>query len=70
MPFAAACHNELINKHVSGAPGETRTPDLLVRSQPLYPPELRARVFNNLRGTPGPLEPLVDQWKAGAGLPI
>jgi adenylate cyclase, class 2 len=28
----------------SGAPGETRTPDLLVRSQPLYPPELRARV--------------------------
>ena len=28
---------------VSGAPGETRTPDLLVRSQPLYPPELRAR---------------------------
>jgi hypothetical protein len=27
----------------SGAPGETRTPDLLVRSQPLYPTELRAR---------------------------
>src|SRR5581483_5146805 len=27
----------------SGAPGETRTPDLLVRSQPLYPAELRAR---------------------------
>src|SRR5207248_45966 len=26
-----------------GAPGETRTPDLLVRSQPLYPTELRAR---------------------------
>ena len=26
----------------SGAPGETRTPDLLVRSQPLYPTELRA----------------------------
>ena len=30
-------------KGSSGAPGETRTPDLLVRSQPLYPPELRAR---------------------------
>jgi hypothetical protein len=30
-------------KTVTGAPGETRTPDLLVRSQPLYPPELRAR---------------------------
>ncbi len=26
-----------------GAPGEIRTPDLLVRSQPLYPTELRAR---------------------------
>ena len=28
---------------MSGAPGETRTPDLLVRSQSLYPAELRAR---------------------------
>src|SRR5215472_19148618 len=27
----------------SGAPGEIRTPDLLVRSQSLYPTELRAR---------------------------
>jgi hypothetical protein len=27
----------------SGAPGETRTPDPLVRSQMLYPAELRAR---------------------------
>ncbi len=26
-----------------GAPGGTRTPDLLVRSQTLYPTELRAR---------------------------
>jgi hypothetical protein len=26
-----------------GAPGEIRTPDLLVRSQTLYPTELRAR---------------------------
>ena len=35
----------------SGAPGESRTPDLLVRSQTLYPAELRARrVCNNLRG--------------------
>ena len=32
-------------EEVSGAPGETRTPDLLVRSQPLYPPELRARAL-------------------------
>jgi hypothetical protein len=29
----------------SGAPGESRTPDLLVRSQTLYPAELRAHVF-------------------------
>lgn len=27
---------------ISGAPGETRTPDHLVRSQVLYPTELRA----------------------------
>ena len=27
---------------LAGAPGETRTPGLLVRSQPLYPTELRA----------------------------
>ena len=32
---------ELIEKN--GAPGGTRTPDLLVRSQTLYPTELRAR---------------------------
>ncbi len=29
---------------VYGAPGEIRTPDPLVRSQMLYPAELRARV--------------------------
>src|SRR6202171_3270869 len=29
----------------SGAPGETRTPGLLVRSQPLYPTELRAHAL-------------------------
>ena len=32
----------------SGAPGEDRTPDLLVRSQPLYPPELRARLESSI----------------------
>jgi hypothetical protein len=31
----------LLRKH--GAPGEIRTPDLLLRRQPLYPAELRAR---------------------------
>ena len=28
--------------YLNGAPGESRTPDLLVRSQSLYPAELRA----------------------------
>src|SRR6185312_14884306 len=30
----------------SGAPGEIRTPDLLLRRQSLYPSELRARWFS------------------------
>jgi hypothetical protein len=35
---------DVYEKHCgSGAPGESRTPDLLVRSQTLYPAELRAR---------------------------
>ena len=33
-----------------GAPGEIRTPDRLVRSQVLYPAELRARCFGGERG--------------------
>jgi integrase len=42
--IAKSVFGEIIEpKEVSGAPGETRTPDLLVRSQPLYPTELRAR---------------------------
>jgi len=32
---------------LNGAPGEIRTPDLLVRSQALYPTELRARIEND-----------------------
>ena len=31
------------NKESGGAPGETRTPNLLIRSQTLYPIELRAQ---------------------------
>lgn len=30
----------------NGAPGEIRTPDLLVRSQTLYPTELRAHFLS------------------------
>ncbi len=34
---------------VFGAPGEIRTPDRLVRSQVLYPTELRAHTIHTLR---------------------
>lgn len=34
------------NPIVFGAPGEIRTPDRLVRSQVLYPAELRAHTIN------------------------
>ena len=33
----------LDSREISGAPGEIRTPDPLLRRQMLYPPELRAR---------------------------
>ncbi len=39
--FPPAGHKQVIDFH--GAPGMTRTCDLLVRSQTLYPTELRAR---------------------------
>jgi hypothetical protein len=32
----------------NGAPGEIRTPDLLLRRQPLYPSELRARTVSTV----------------------
>ncbi len=36
-----------------GAPGEIRTPDRLVRSQVLYPAELRAHLYRNVGGERG-----------------
>ena len=36
-------------EEMHGAPGESRTPDLLVRSQTLYPTELRAHTGSLLR---------------------
>ncbi len=36
--------NCLNNMELNGAPGEIRTPDLLIRSQSLYPAELRAHI--------------------------
>jgi hypothetical protein len=37
------------NDDLIGAPGEIRTPDLLVRSQALYPTELRAQLVVSTR---------------------
>jgi hypothetical protein len=37
------CCTQLTCRGLNGAPGVIRTPDLLVRSQTLYPTELRAR---------------------------
>ena len=43
-----------------GAPGETRTPGLLLRRQLLYPAELQAHV-ERVMG----IEPTQPAWKAG-----
>ena len=40
-------HKGFSRTEYDGAPGEIRTPGLLVRSQALYPTELRARIDNN-----------------------
>jgi hypothetical protein len=40
-----------LNVQNSGAPGGIRTPGLLVRSQALYPTELRARIERNRSNT-------------------
>src|SRR5260370_41010764 len=42
-PAQSSEKSALIRGERNGAPGEIRTPDLLIRSQPLYPTELRAR---------------------------
>ena len=41
---------DCFTKKYIGAPGEIRTPGLLVRSQALYPTELRARIDRNSTG--------------------
>ena len=41
--FSINSRNHLETKEKNGAPGVIRTPDLLIRSQSLYPAELRAR---------------------------
>ena len=53
-PSARTGHQRRIDRNcrgriVNGAPGEIRTPDLMLRRHPLYPAELRARAFRILR---------------------
>ena len=48
----------LVHKDFSGAPGATRTPNLLIRSQTLYPFELRARELPSIAGVPGDDQPI------------
>ena len=48
-------------KFCSGAPWGTRTLDLLLRRQLLYPAELKARAMERVMG----IEPTRPAWKAG-----
>jgi hypothetical protein len=53
------CTAGAVQAHLLNAPGETRTPNLLIRSQMLYPIELRAPIstlvlFDEIRIGPEP----------------
>ena len=48
-----------------GAPGETRTPDLQIRSLPLYPTELQALTFRIYQLTRSPASPASKLGKLG-----
>jgi hypothetical protein len=52
-------------KEKCGAPGEIRTPDLLLRRQSLYPAELRARTVDDTTGVPS-----IQVSKARLGRPL
>ena len=43
----AAKRPHIVTSKMNGAPGVIRTPDLLIRSQSLYPAELRARTHSS-----------------------
>ena len=47
--------------HIYGVPWGTRTPDLLLRRQLLYPTELKAHALERVMG----IEPTRPAWKAG-----
>ena len=49
-----------------GAPGEIRTPDLMVRSHALYPTELRARTSGKARdSTTRVFISIMSKWRRG-----
>ena len=54
----SATYESGIDLEESGAPGEIRTPDPLVRSQILYPTELRAHMMAEREG----FEPSMSFW--------
>ena len=63
-----------IKKSPNGTPEGTRTPDLLLRRQLLYPPELLAHIELNIISTKlmeraMGIEPTYPAWKAGV-LPL
>jgi hypothetical protein len=49
MAYVGTAHEAkgLMDKEENGAPGEIRTPDLMVRSHALYPTELRAQFLTS-----------------------
>ena len=53
-----------------GALGESRTPDLLVRSQLLYPAELRARGGRNIPTDRGPVNSSAHSTYRSPQLPV
>ena len=53
-----------------GALGESRTPDLLVRSQLLYPAELRARGGRNIPTDGGSVNSSASSSASSASAPI
>ena len=65
--FAENCRSEDLSKMLrqSGTPGGTRTPDLLLRRQLLYPAELLAHLMERVTG----IGPAYPAWKAGV-LPL
>ena len=57
-PIAKQTKSPATARDFDGAPGATRTPNLLIRSQTLYPIELRARELPSIAGVSGEDQPI------------